>query len=203
MLTIRQEKPHKDGCRYLDLSKESEDVRHLSVYEDQRPLLHVTYSQALELPDVTPCLFCENLCIGSGQTIWLVKIRTGQVLSFPVFGYVGSFYPTKDRLYIASCSQLFCLNEMLERCWLAENLAADGILVHEIEKEYLHLSCEMDPPGGWIDRFLDPQTGKELPPKKDAKIDCAAALTRTKKIAAHHESICARIKTFLFNLLYK
>ena len=47
--------------------------------------------------------------------------------------------------------------------WRQSGLADDGVVVHEIENDnVLVLSCEMDPPGGWITRRINVFNGKEM-----------------------------------------
>ena len=45
-------------------------------------------------------------------------------------------------------------NNMHEK-WRQSGLAEDGVIVNEIENDnVLVLSCEMDPPGGWVTKKL-------------------------------------------------
>ncbi len=76
--------------------------------------------------------------------------------------YFGSFHIHKDRLYIASSSRLFCFDSDCELVWKSEEIAVDGVIVNDFSETALSVSCETDPPGGWISCQLSLYNGKLL-----------------------------------------
>ena len=41
-------------------------------------------------------------------------------------------------------------------------VSIDGIFINQINENIIYCSCEMDPPGGWIDKKIDLNSGLEL-----------------------------------------
>lgn len=48
--------------------------------------------------------------------------------------------------------------------WKNAELACDGVIVHGISDDgkNLNVSCEIDPPGGWVDKKVDITNGIAL-----------------------------------------
>ena len=62
---------------------------------------------------------------------------------------------------MASGEQLYCFDNACELVWISDSIAVDGITIHQITDDGIEVSCEMDPPGGWVWRTLSLEDGKE------------------------------------------
>lgn len=49
-----------------------------------------------------------------------------------------------------------CMNEK----WISENIAIDGVTFYKTEGDTMVVSCEMDPPDGWITKRISLSDGK-------------------------------------------
>lgn len=101
-------------------------------------------------------------CFGAGDKIITASLETQEQKRYAVRSYFGHFYPCRDILFAASAEGLLAFDEKMELLWRNEKLAVDGVTFGGISGNVVDISCEMDPPGGWVDRRLDIRSGKEL-----------------------------------------
>jgi len=138
------------------------DTDHVyTVYKDGTPFLEVMAPRCDWNPFNTACIFQNYLCIGLGDSVYFVSMKTREVKRASVSLYFGYFYEYKNRLYVASGEQLYCFDNACELVWISDSIAVDGITIHQITDDGIEVSCEMDPPGGWVWRTLSLEDGKE------------------------------------------
>lgn len=106
-------------------------------------------------------IFQEFLCIGLGEKVYFIFIKTGELREHRVSLYFGYFYEYKNRLYVASGERLYCFDSGCNLVWVSKPIAVDGILFHAFEGNKAFVSCEMDPPGKWIERCICLKDGRE------------------------------------------
>ncbi len=78
-------------------------------------------------------------------------------------GFFSSvFVLAAETKYISSSSRLFCFDSDCELVWKSEEIAVDGVIVNDFSETALSVSCETDPPGGWISCQLSLYNGELL-----------------------------------------
>ena len=77
--------------------------------------------------------------------------------------YFGYFVLSKEAVYILDGSGIIAFNKNLEEIWRNLSLAIDGVTFQEmLDNEIMSISCEMDPPGDWINRKINIKSGEEI-----------------------------------------
>lgn len=132
-----------------------------TIYKDGVPFMEVTVLLCRCNPFDTAYIFQNHLCIGLGENVYFISIETGEIRKIDVSMYFGYFYEYGERLYVASGARLYCFGCTCELIWVSENIAVDGIIINGIVDNCIELSCERDPPGGWVDCVLSAEDGKE------------------------------------------
>lgn len=104
----------------------------------------------------------QYLAIGFSRYFYLINIQNGNIISYIDFEdqYFGHIYVDEKFIWISSMQHLICMNIEGKILWRINELAVDGIIIEDYDGKYLSISCEMDPPGGWVDHTVDNQTGK-------------------------------------------
>ncbi len=100
-------------------------------------------------------------CAGEGDRVTFTRRDTGETRELEMELYFGYFVPRGDSLYIASASRLYRLDRDCRLLWRSDLIAVDGVIVRDFSDTEVEVSCEMDPPGGWVTRRLSAATGKE------------------------------------------
>jgi len=108
------------------------------------------------------CIFGKYLCMGVGCKVIFVNLETLGSLSREVSDYFGYFFIHDEKLYIASGRGITALDSSLHLLWCNENLAIDGVIIHEVTEDgkYLRVSCEMNPPGDWCEKLVSLANGE-------------------------------------------
>ena len=104
----------------------------------------------------------DFFCFGAGDKIIAANLETLEQKRYAAKSYFGHFYPSDDILFAASAAGALAFDEKMELIWRNENLAVDGVTFGGVSGNVLDISCETDPPGGWVDKCLDIRSGKEL-----------------------------------------
>lgn len=126
------------------------------------PFLRVEVDLTLSSFD-TAVVFYENLCIGVKDKVYFIDMNNLECREICVQMYFGYFYIYKDLLLVLSGCEVIAFDNKMHERWRQSGLAEDGVIVNEIENDnVLVLSCEMDPPGGWITRRINVFNGKEI-----------------------------------------
>ncbi len=114
-------------------------------------------------------MWCDHLCLGIGDEIIVVDLKTFVHRIYKADMYFGSFFENGELLFAASGTGVLAFNAEMELLWRNEDLAVDGVCFGGVCGNVLAISCEMDPPGGWHEKRLDIRTGKELKEKGDSE----------------------------------
>ena len=96
------------------------------------------------------------------EGVYLINLVDFQVNKIKVDGYFGYFVASKESIYILGCEKIIAINKDGIIIWESDYLAVDGIVCNGIEGNTMNISCEMDPPGGWVDRKIDLLNGKVI-----------------------------------------
>jgi len=135
--------------------------RHYCVYRNESPYVsvevdyHSCFSEAV--------VFHEFLLIGNYvEGLSIVHLTDLSVEKRDIKGYFGYFEITDDVLYVLGCHYVYAYDSNMNEIWVSDFLAYDGIICKRIEGNIMYLSCEMDPPGGWVDKKIDVITGAVL-----------------------------------------
>lgn len=101
-------------------------------------------------------------CLGTGSGIIFIDLNTFEYRRVEVDFYIGYFYQYDDMLFAASASGVLAFDKEMNLLWRNESIAVDGVTFRGIENGALCVSCELDPPGGWVDKRLDITNGEQL-----------------------------------------
>ncbi len=108
-------------------------------------------------------IYNNYLLIGTFDKVYFVNLADLKVTQIDVEMYFGYFVTTKDAVYVLDGTGIIAFDSNLKEIWRNHSLAEDGVTFQEImDDEIMIVSCEMDPPGGWIDRKINRKTGKCL-----------------------------------------
>lgn len=132
---------------------------------DGLPYLIIKISNNTWNPFNTECLFKQFFCIGNGDEVYLINLHTKETKTILCDMYFGYFYIYNNKLYITSNDRLFCFNHNCDMLWQTEKIAIDGVIVNGFSEKSLLVSCETDPPGGWIQYQISIFNGKILSPR--------------------------------------
>lgn len=132
-----------------------------TVMKNGRDVLCVTVDETGN-PFDDAYIFGEWLCIGCYDKVYIVDIETKKYTVTEVPMYFGYFRELGDRLYIFTGVGVIAYDRDMHRLWQNDALAVDGVTGGELTEDgrYLMISCEMDPPGGWVDKMIDTETGR-------------------------------------------
>ena len=99
--------------------------------------------------------------IGASDKVYFVSLADLQITEIEVEMYFGYFVLSKEAVYILDGSGIIAFNENLDEIWKNHSLAIDGVTFQEmLGDEIMSISCEMDPPGGWVNRKINIKTGE-------------------------------------------
>jgi hypothetical protein len=134
---------------FLLLSQDNK-IRYL--YEIKYEVCNSPFKEALIIDNL--------LAVGLEKHFYLFNIISNEnILSLEMNGYFGHLYYDNDFFYIADATGLHCINKIGVILWSNNELAIDGVSVHEFKDNKILGSGEFDPPGGWIDFTIDKVTG--------------------------------------------
>ena len=135
--------------------------KRLYVYKDDEAFLVVELNILQCFFDAI--LFKEYLVIGNYyEGIWFINQNDLKVENIKVNGYFGHFEVCEDRLYVLGCEDVMAFDRHMSLLWQSEPLAVDGVVCDQIDDDRMILSCEMDPPGGWVERIISLMDGSVI-----------------------------------------
>lgn len=133
------------------------------VYRDDAPYV------SAEVNLINSEFFTDSIIIGDYLLIgnyydgvYVIDLLDLTFKTIEVDGYFGSFVEGNDCIYILGCENIIAINSDSNIVWKSDDLAVDGIVFDRIDQEIMYISCEIDPPGGWIDKKIDLSTGKVM-----------------------------------------
>lgn len=136
--------------------------KHYAVRADSQELLRVEVDNDDWNPFNDGIVWRGYFCLGTGGEIIAVDLQTLEYKRYSVEWYFGYFLEHEEILFAASAAGVLAFDTKMDLLWRNESLAVDGVTFGDIRGGVLEISCELDPPGGWVDKRLDIQTGREL-----------------------------------------
>jgi hypothetical protein len=136
----------------IKLKDTFESILNIKVDSDYSPL----FKQAEILGNV--------VIIGYGDQFLIFDYITKELKAKRVLdGYFSEFKIDRNKIFVASDSELICFNVEGEQEWITENLGIDGVRIDSINETQIKGSGEWDPPGGWKEFLVDRATGTITP----------------------------------------
>lgn len=136
--------------------------RSFTVKADGRDLLCVEVNPDEWNPFGEWVIWHDHFCLGTGSEMIAVNLRSFEYRRIEVDMYFGYFYQYGEMLFTASAAGVLAFDKNMELLWRNEDLAVDGVTFSGVVGSELYVSCEMDPPGGWVAKRLDIYTGNEI-----------------------------------------
>ena len=142
---------------------------HYHVLANGRPWLDVVVPEK-NLFD-TAIVYSHYLLIGSYDKVYVIDLwelnpRDIKVQIIDVDMYFGSFVTLEDTcfdsLFILDATGIIAFNPHMSEMWRNHDLAIDGVTFVGIEDYKMQISCEMDPPNGWVDKKINVWTGEVI-----------------------------------------
>ena len=132
-----------------------------TVMNNIKPIFCVEVSDTSN-PFDTAYVYGKWLLIGCFDEVYIVDIETAEYRKIRAPGYFGYFRELGDRLYIFTCVGIIAFDKDMNKLWQNDDLAVDGVTGGELSADgkYLTVSCELDPPGGWVDKTISTETGR-------------------------------------------
>ena len=135
--------------------------RNYCVYRDQEPYVSVEVDYYSCFSDAV--IFHDYLIIGNYyEGLSVIRLEDLAVEKKDIKGYFGYFEIYDDVLYVLGCEDITAFDKHMDELWVSDFLAYDGIVCDGIDGNIMSISCEMDPPGGWVDKRIDILTGAVL-----------------------------------------
>ena len=135
------------------------DFRYYYVLCDNKPYLKVEVELIKLFDDAV--IYNNRLMIGTFDKVYFINLSDLQITELEVEMYFGYFVVSKEAVYILDGRGIIAFNESLDEIWRNHSLAIDGVKFQEmLNDEIMSISCEMDPPGGWVDRMIDIRSGE-------------------------------------------
>ena len=97
-------------------------------------------------------------CVGKEDRVAFTHRDTGETRELKADLYFGYFAQQGGD----TDSRLYRLDRDCNILWRSAFIAVDGVIIRGFSEDAVTLSCEMDPPGGWVTRRLSIATGEEL-----------------------------------------
>jgi hypothetical protein len=126
-----------------------EPQQYVTVERDGRPVARIDAYAEYSGPFTELITWHRFVVLGWDAGAHLVDPATREVRNVECDGYFGQFYPLRDRLLIATASELICVDERGEKLWRRGELGIDGIIVTSTSEGVISGQGEWDPPGGW------------------------------------------------------
>lgn len=136
--------------------------KHYTVQVDGRNYLRVEVDDDDWNPFNDGAVWRGYFCLGTGGEIIAVDLTTFEYKRYSVNWYFGYFLEHEETLFAASAAGVLAFDTKMDLLWRNETLAVDGVTFGGVFGDVLEISCELDPPGSWVDKRLDIQTGNEL-----------------------------------------
>lgn len=135
------------------------DFGYYYVLCDNKPYLKVEVD--LKKPFDDAVIYKNYLLIGVSEKVYFISLTDFEVTEIEVEMYFGYFVVYKEAVYILDGSGIIAFNKNLDEIWRNHSLAIDGVTFQELlDDEIMSISCEMDPPGGWVNRKINMKTGE-------------------------------------------
>ena len=135
------------------------------IYRDDQPYVRIEVRLFEFFSDAV--FFHDYFVIGNNyEGIYVIHMRDLNVIHKEISGYFGRFRIIDDCLYVSGMNNITAFDACMNEKWTSEDIAVDGVLLHEIEGDSIVVSCEIDPPGGWVDKKIRLSDGKLVSSEK-------------------------------------
>ena len=131
------------------------------IYRDDKPYV-VIEVRSFDCFSET-VFFCDHLVIGNYyEGIYVINMPDLKAVHKEISGYFGRFEIIDDSLYVLGCNNITAFDSCMNEKWISEDIAVDGVLLNAIEGDTIVVSCETDPPGGWVNKRISLSDGKTI-----------------------------------------
>ncbi|MBN2533332.1 MAG: hypothetical protein JXB88_10590 [Spirochaetales bacterium] len=139
---------------YAILYNNDTPVRRFDLYDDDfydfKKLYHITGKWII-------------ICFGN-HVHWFNLVTTS-IISHKLslsgsFFYFCEILEYKNNILIATDEKLYNYDSNSNLIWKSESISVDGVIINDIKNNYIYCSCEMDPPGGWVEKKINIENGK-------------------------------------------
>lgn len=135
------------------------DFGYYYVLFDDKPYLKVEVSIKNTFDNAI--IYNNHLLIGSSEKVYFINLSSFEITELEVEMYFGYFVVFKETIFILDGNGIIAIDEKLGEIWRNHSLAIDGVIFQEmLDDEIMSISCEMDPPGGWVDRKINIKNGE-------------------------------------------
>lgn len=135
------------------------DFRYYYVLRNNKPYLKVEVDLKDIFDDVV--IYNNHLLVGTCDKVYFVNLSDFQITKLEVEMYFGYFVLSKEAIYILDGTGIIAFNKSLVEIWRNHSLAIDGVTFQEmLDDEIMSISCEMDPPGGWVNKMINIKSGE-------------------------------------------
>lgn len=108
-------------------------------------------------------LWHDLVVIGHGSALYVARPSNGWSLYVAIPGYFSSLFmggPGNDVCLVATDSEIIRLSPQGSILWRRGDLAADGVIISDVENGIIKASGQWDPPDAeWTEFVLDLETG--------------------------------------------
>lgn len=104
------------------------------------------------------------LLLGGGQELYAFDLDTGAVRHHQLLDNYFmrlALTPDRTRLLVLDGTSVAALDTALQELWRT-SVGVDGVMLHDLDDDQVHVDAELDPPGGWKAFVLDARTGKVM-----------------------------------------
>ncbi len=135
------------------------DDRYYYVLCDEHPYLKVEVGFKKLFDNAI--IYNNFLLVGTFDIVYSINLLDLRITQIDVEMYFGYFVTTKDALYVLDGRGIIAFDSSMNEMLRNHSLAIDGVTFNEmINDEIMSISCDMDPPGGWVDRKINVKRGE-------------------------------------------
>lgn len=126
---------------------------------DKKPYLKVEVDTKSHFDNAI--IYNNHLLIGISDNVYFINLSNFTIRKIDVEMYFGDFEVSKETIFIFDGNGIIAFNKNLDEIWRNHKLAIDGVIFQEmLNDDIMSIDCEMDPPGGWINRKINIKTGE-------------------------------------------
>ena len=157
-MTYRCEKTYNEGFENVK-SIVLGSGRFYYIYRDDKPYVKIEVRLFDYFSDTV--FFHDHFVIGNYEEgVYVINMPDLKVTHKEISGYFGHFEIIDDSLYVLGMNNITAFDSGMNEKWISDNIAVDGVTFYKTEGDTMIVSCEMDPPGGWIEKRISLSDGK-------------------------------------------
>ena len=129
------------------------------IYRDDKPYVKIEVRLFDYFSETV--FFLDYFVIGNNyEGVYVINMLDLKVIHKEISGYFGYFEIIDDSLYVLGCDSITAFDSCMNEKWISKDIAVDGVVLNAIEGDSIVVSCEMDPPGGWVNKRISLLDGK-------------------------------------------